>query len=467
MVQMILSKKQITLYKDIISPDIPNLSILGSTQSGKTYDICSALIEYARALSEYEKEQRKNKDYVPREYNGAIIGWTTDTIKSNIVDNIQNILEKEYHFKNGKEYVLKYGMQDKYLEIYGIKFYFFGFNNKLSFNRILGKPLIFVWVDEAARIYTQGQLRESFDEIPGRMMSYAGHPFYKRIDSYNVEGSQSHPYKKEYIDKRNWKQYIFYPYDNPVLDTEEKIKEAVKTFPEGSLREQKVFNKWVVAEGKVFNIIPRLSEEEFNNKYIIREIGIGCDYGSINPTTFSAVALAQNQDTRLWNLVLIDKYYHDPKVEGDTPTTEFYSNQLKQFITMLQKKYIGIPVNTLVIDSEASHFSNRLEVDGIRHELAKKNNISVDESVQYMQSLFYKEFLKIVEMKHIRYFLPNNEAVYGGHDIGLEELESYHYDKLKSEKEGINAYVKDFDHYVDGTRYIIMEFKLTGRAPVI
>ena len=143
----------------------------------------------------------------------------------------------------------------------------------------------------------------------------------------------------------------------------------------------------------------RLWLEEFNNKYIIREIGIGCDYGSINPTTFSAVALAQNQDTRLWNLVLIDKYYHDPKVEGDTPTTEFYSNQLKQFITMLQKKYIGIPVNTLVIDSEASHFSNRLEVDGIRHELAKKNNISVDESVQYMQSLFYKEFLRYLHLR--------------------------------------------------------------------
>ena len=156
---MILSKKQISLYNDIISPNVPNISVLGSTQSGKTYDICFSLIQYARALSEYEKEQRQNKDYVPREYNGAIIGWTTDTVKSNIVDNIQNILEKEYGFKNGKQYVLKYGMQEKYLEIYGIKFYFFGFNNKLSFNRILGKPLIFVWCDEAARIYTQGQLR--------------------------------------------------------------------------------------------------------------------------------------------------------------------------------------------------------------------------------------------------------------------------------------------------------------------
>ena len=106
---MILSKKQIQLYKDIISPNINNISVLGSTQSGKTYDICGALIQYAQELNNYEKEQRKIEGYIPREYNGAIIGWTTDTVKSNIVDNLTNILNKEYHFKNGKEYVLKFG----------------------------------------------------------------------------------------------------------------------------------------------------------------------------------------------------------------------------------------------------------------------------------------------------------------------------------------------------------------------
>ena len=464
---MILSKKQINLYKDIISPNIPNISVLGSTQSGKTFDICLGLIQYANELHKYEMEQRKNKEYIPREYNGAIIGWTTDTIKSNIVDNILNILEKEYKFTNGKEFVLKYGMQDKYLEIYGIKFYFFGFNNKLSFNKILGKPLIFVWCDESARIYTQGQLRESFDEIPGRQMSYAGHPYYKRIDSYNVEGSQSHPYKKEYIDSRDWKQYIFYPYDNPVLDTEEKIKEAVKSFPAGSLREQKVFNKWVVGSGRCYPIINLMTEEELQAKYIIRELGIGIDYGSSNPTAFGTVALAQNQETGRWNLILLEKYYHDPTVEGDTPTTEFYSNQLKMFINYLHKKYVGIPITTLTLDSEAAHFSNRLEVDGIRHELAKKNKMSVNESVQYMQSLFYKGFLKMVSSNHIRCFLPSGEIIYGGHDIGLDELESYHYDTIKSEREGIDCYVKEFDHYNDCIRYQIMEFKLTGRAPVI
>ena len=463
---MILSKKQLSLYNDIISPNIPNISVLGSTQSGKTHDICFALIQYASKLREYENEKRKDPSYIKRDYYGAIIGWTTDTLKGNIVEPIESILKNEYHFTNGKEYVLKYGNSDRYLEIYGIRFYFFGFNTNLSFNRILGKPLIFVWIDEAARIYTSQTLRASFNEMAGRMMSYAGHPYYKRIDSFNVEGGENHPYKKEYIDGRDWKKYVFFPYDNPVLDTEEKIREAVKSFPEGSLREQKVFNKWCVAEGKVFNHIPRITEEDFRENYIVREIGIGCDYGSVNATTFSAVALAQHKETMRWNLVLLDRYYHDPKVEGDTPTTEYYSNQLKIFITYLQVKYPHIPVNTLVIDSEAAHFDNRLEVDGIRHELAKKNKISVDESVQYMQSLFYKDFLKIISMPYIRYF-QGDMAIYGGHDIALEELESYHYDTLRSEREGINAYVKEFDHYVDGTRYIIMEFMLTGRAPVI
>jgi hypothetical protein len=92
--------------------------------------------------------------------------------------------------------------------------------------------------------------------------------------------------------------------------------------------------------------------------------------------------------------------------------------------------------------------------------------MSVDESVQLMQSLFYKGILKVVDMKSIRYF-QNNQPVYREINVGLDELETYHYDKLKSETLGVNTYVKEYDHYVDGSRYIIMEFKLSGRCPVV
>lgn len=462
---MIRSKKQQKLYDDIISPNVPNISVLGSTQSGKTYDICSAIITYADLLNQYEKEQRKNPLYIPREYNGAIIGWTTDTVKSNIVDNLVGILEKEYGFKNNKQYVLKFGQQDKYLQIYNMKFYFFGFNTKLSFNRILGKPLIFCWCDESARIYTQSQLRDSFNEIPGRMMSYAGHPYYKRIDSFNVEGNENHPYKLEYIDgKPGWKKYVFYPYDNPVLDTKEKIKEAIRSFSKGSLREQKVYNKWVIAEGRVFNQINKIDSLE---GFIIREIGIGCDYGSVNPTTFVPIALCFHQQTRKWVIVRLGVYYHDPSVENDTPTTEYYSLQFRFFLAYLKDKYPNVPITEFVIDSEAAHFHNRLTVDGIAHTLSKKGAGSVDRDNQYMQSLFYKGYLYILEEPSIRYFTNDGHYEESGKDESLIELESYRYDKLKSEREGINCYVKELDHSRDGLAYILALFKETGRAPVV
>ena len=463
---MIITKKQANLFNDIVSPYVPELSVLGSTQSGKTYIICQALIQYAQRLNEYEIEQRQKEGYIPRKYYGGIIGWTTDTLKSNIVENLETILTEEYHFTNGKEYILKFGNGDKYFEIYGVKFFFFGFNTYLAFNKILGKPLIFVWVDESARIYTSTTLRETYDEIDGRMMSFAGHPYFKKIESYNVEGGQNHPFKKKYIDNRENKKYCFYPYDNPTIDTEEKMQKVVEIFPKGNLRDQKLYCKWVTAEGKVFNHIPIISQKEFKEHYIIREIGIGCDYGSVNPTTFCGLALCQNTESGSWELVLIDNYYHDPKIENDIPTTEYYSNQLKEYITLLQDKYKYVPVNTLTIDSEASHFCNRLESDGIRYEKAKKNNMSVDESVQLMQSLFYKGILKVLDINSIRYF-QNGAPIYKEMNIGLDELETYHYDKLKSETSGVNTYVKDYDHYVDGSRYIIMEFKLSGRCPVV
>ena len=459
---MILSKKQIQLYNDIVGEEVHNISVLGSTQSGKTFLICLALIEYARRLKNYEKEQRKLGS-IPREYIGAIVGWTTDTVKSNIVDNIVNILEHEYHFKEGKDYILKYGQQDKYIELYGMKFYFFGFNNKLSFNKILGKPLIFTWIDEAARIY-EGQLKDTFDEFPGRQMSYAGHPYRKRIDSFNVEGNQNHPYKVKYIDNTDWKKYTFFPYDNPVLDTPEKIKEAVNAFPEGSLREQKVYNKWVIAEGKVFNKINKIDNID---KFIIREIGIGIDYGSVNPTTFVPIALAYNQETKRWCLIRLQTYYHDPKVENDTPTTEYYSLQLRLFLLLLKDKYPNVPITEVVIDSEASHFDNRLTVDNIQHSISRKGAGSVDNGVQYLQSLFYKDYFYIYTQPTIRYFLPNGEYEEANKDESLIEFESYQYDKLKSEVSGTNCYLKELDHSIDATRYILELFKDTNRSPIV
>lgn len=455
-----LSKKQNLLLNDIISPNINEIYVLGSTQSGKTFDICLACILYAQKLYEYDPLGK---------YFGAIIGWSITTLKGNIVDVIETFLKRMglRKKKNGVgDYDLHWGGDDdKYLELYNIRYLFFGFNTVLSYNKILGKPLIFEWVDESARIYSSAQLRESFKELPTRQTSYVVHPYLKTIHSFNVEGNENHPYKIDYIDgKPNAKHYTFFPFDNPKLDTEIAMKKVLELFPQGSaLQRQKIFNEWVVCEGKVFNklnIIHNLDD------FIIREIGLGNDYGSVNPTTYVPLMLAMNKTTRKWCIIRLPVYYHNPRELGDTPTTEFYSNQLRLFMVYIKKQFPHIPLTTNVIDSEASHFDNRLTVDNIPHTLSDKSD-GVDSGVQHLQSLCDKEYFYILKGNSIKQFTNDGKPIYSGKDESLIEFESYQYDNVKSIKEGTNCYKKELDHSVDATRYLIKEWANTGRCPIV
>ena len=451
---MKLSKKQNQLRNDITSENVPEIYVLGSTQSGKTFIIAEAIIEYAEKLYQYDPS---------KQYYGAIVGWTIETLKGNIVEVLEMHL-KNFGLINGKHYELKWNNDDKSLSIYNLKIFFFGFNNVKSFNKILGKPLILEWIDESARIYSIKELQASFNEFPGRQMSFAGHPYLKTIHSFNVEGSNRHPYKETYIDnKPNAKHYTFFPYDNPLLDTEDKIKQVVNMFPPGSLRQQKVFNEWVIAEGKVFQDINII--HEIPSYYAIREIVIGIDYGSVNPTTFVPIALCFDKLDNKWKLVRLECFYH--KANGDNPTTEYYSLQLRMFLIYLKDKYPNIPVTNIVIDSEASHFDNRLKVDNIRHEISKKGAGSVNEGVEYMQSLFYKNYLEILERPSITNFFQNGEYQESSLDESLIELDSYQYDKIKSETTGTNIYKKDMDHSIDAMRYALALMKDYGIAPVV
>lgn len=449
---MKISKKQNQLRNDIIAQNVPEIYVLGSTQSGKTFIIAEAIIEYAQALYEYDPQ---------KQYYGCIVGWTIETLKGNIVEVLEQHL-RAFGLENKKHYDLKWNNDDKSLSLYNLKIFFFGFNNVKSFNKILGKPLILEWIDESARIYTIKELQPSFDEFPGRQMSFAGHPYLKTIHSFNVEGSSRHPYKETYIEnKPNAKHYTFYPYDNPMLDTEDKIRQVVNMFPPGSLRQQKVFNEWVIAEGKVFDNVKVIKEIP----YMIREIHIGIDYGSVNPTTFVPIALCL--DNKQWKLVRLECYYHNPKIMGDTPTTEYYSTQLRLFMIYLKAQYPGIPIKTIVIDSEASHFDNRLTVDGIRHDLAKKGAGSVNEGVEYLQSLFYKGYLEILERPSITNIYQDGHYEESGKDESLVEFDSYQYDRIKSEITGTNVYKKDLDHSIDATRYVLDLMKDLGLAPIV
>lgn len=450
-----LSKKQQNLLNDIISPNKAEIYVLGSTQSGKTYDICLSCILYAQKLYEYSPNEK---------YFGSITGWSLETLKGNIVEPLMKFLN-DMGMKKGKNYIYKWQTDEKYLELYNIRYYFFGFNNVLAFNKILGKPLLFEWIDESARIYSQMNLREPFNEFPGRQVSYANHPYLKTIHSFNVEGGENHPYKIDYIDKKPKAiHYTFYPYDNPKLDTKEAILKVLEMFPPGNLREQKIFNKWVLCSGRVFNMINKINSLD---GYVFREIGVGIDYGSQHATAFVPIALVYDKINKIWKIVRLEIYYHNPKEEGDTPTTEYFSKQLRLFLVYLKQRYPQVPITTMVLDSAATHFHNRLIADNVQHTLINKQMDTVDEGIQYMQSLFYKGYLEIYVNNSIKHITDEGQLIYCGKDDGVLELEGYRYDTIKSAKEGKNCYVKEFDDHNDALRYILVEFKETDRAPVV
>lgn len=452
---MDLSKKQYQLINDIQGTEEKEIYVEGSTQSGKTYAIAFGTIKYSENLS---------KDYPDEEFDGAIIGWSVSTMKKNILDVILDFFKKQgTPLEKNKDW--KWGNSEKWIKLHNITFTFFPFNNVLSFNNILGRPLIYIWVDESARIYTQKNLQEQFNQLAGRQMSYTKNPYIKTIHSFNVEGGENHDYKLDYLDKKlDKKNYIFFPYDNPKIDTPEAIRKVIELFPPGSLREQKVFNKWIVGQGRVFNQINVIDNLD---DYIFREIGIGIDYGSKNATTFVPIALVQNTKTGKWQLIRLQIYYHNSREIGDTPTTEYYSKQLRLFMQHLKEQYKTIPITTIIIDSEATHFHNRLIVDNIRHDISKKGADSVRQGVEHLQSLIYKGYFLILKSNSIKHINDNGTFELSGKDDGIIEYESYQYDTVRSEREGIDCYKKEFDHHIDATRYLLAEWVATNRCPVV
>ena len=452
---MKLSKKQNQLIKDISGTEEQEIYVEGSTQSGKTYSIALGTILYAENLS---------KAYSNEKFDGAIVGWSVATMKKNILDVILNFFEMQgTPLKKNKDW--KWGNNEKWIILHNITFTFFPFNNVLSFNNILGRPLIYIWIDEAARIYTQKLLQEQFNQFPGRQMSYANNPYLKTVHSFNVEGGENHDYKLDYLDKKiNKKNYIFFPYDNPKIDTPEAIRKVIELFPPGSLRDQKVFCKWIVGSGRVFNEINVIDNL---NDYAFREIGIGIDYGSKNATTFVPIALAQNRKTYTWHLIRLQIYYHNSRELGDTPTTEYYSKQLRLFLEYLKKLYNHVPITVIIIDSEATHFHNRLLVDNIPHEISKKGADSVREGVQHLQSLIYKGYFEILKENSIKHIHDNGELELSGKDDGIVEFETYQYDTVRSMKEGTDCFKKDYDHQIDAIRYLLAEWVDQGKCPQV
>jgi Cdc6-like AAA superfamily ATPase len=111
---MEISKKQNSLREDIIAKDKYEIYVLGSTQSGKTFIISEALIEYSQALHNYDPN---------KQYYGAIIGWTISALDGNIVEALKLHLNS-FGLKNNRDYKLVWKNEEKSISLFNIKYFF-------------------------------------------------------------------------------------------------------------------------------------------------------------------------------------------------------------------------------------------------------------------------------------------------------------------------------------------------------
>ena len=78
--------------------------------------------------------------------------------------------------------------------------------------------------------------------------------------------------------------------------------------------------------------------------------------------------------------------------------------------------------------------------------------------------MYCKSLYKQNSIKHIT---DNGELIYSSKDEGILELESYRYDLKASAKTGKEAYVKENDHNIDATRYLLENWKNQDKCPVV
>ena len=72
-----------------------------------------------------------------------------------------------------------------------------------------------------------------------------------------------------------------------------------------------------------------------------------------------------------------------------------------------------------------------------------------------------------MEKPSIKIFYKDGSYELSGKDDSLLEFESYQYDTIRSIREGANCYKKEDDHSIDATRYLLAEWKDTGRCPIV
>ncbi|MEC3977888.1 PBSX family phage terminase large subunit [Amycolatopsis sp. H20-H5] len=196
-----------------------------------------------------------------------------------------------------------------------------------------------------------------------------------------------------------------------------------------------ILGHWVQAEGAVYDMWDPEKHVVDQLPRIVRWIGLGIDYGTVNP--FAGLLLGLGDDRRLY---LTSEYRYDSKVSRRSKTDAEYSAALTSWLDGIdnpnEPDVKGVYPEWTVVDPSAASFVQQLHRDG-RVTPALANNAVLD-GIRTVSSLLAADQLRV------------HRSCEGWTD----EIGGYSWDDAAAAK-GEDKVIKVDDHSLDAGRYVL------------
>lgn len=386
----------------------------GSIRSGKTV---ASLIRWV--------------DFVgngPEGYDYAIVGKTSDTVKTNVIDLLTNMYGEE---------MIQHNVGTHECWIAGRRCLVRGANDERAEQKLRGATYAGVYADE---ITTWNE--SFFVTLLGRMSV----PGAKLFGTTNPD-SPCHWLKANWLDRErelDMTSFHFRLADNPNL-TEQYVREISKEYV-GLWRKRFIEGLWVLAEGAIWDMYG--DECEFDDKnteaqeaQALGQHYVAIDYGTTNPFVALEGYVHRN---KAW--VWREWRYDSRRRGGGQMTDEQYIEALQKWLPLTYPQYRCPKKATYIVDPSATSLIVAFKHKGIRTFGAVN---AVTEGISTMSTLFSQ-----------RRFMLHRENCRGT----IQEIQGYVWDE-KAAARGEEKPTKAADHGCDAARYLGMTVLGNVRRP--
>lgn len=336
-----------------------------------------------------------------------IVGRTTRTITTNIIDPLRDILGDH----------VKYWIGKGELNIFGRKIYAVSANDARAEAKIRGSTYVGAYVDEMTLI------PESFVKMLLSRLSMEGA---KLFGTTNPD-SPYHWLKRDFIDRSdelNLKTWEFKLEDNPSLGQE--FVKQIKSEYAGLWYQRFIEGRWVQAEGAIYDFFDPSIHCIDNPAHAASFYIAGVDYGTTNP--FACVLVGVNFE-KFPNMWIEDEYFFSSRVAQRQKTDYEYAEDLVKFLSNRH-------VKAVYIDPSAASFKLELQKRGMTNLFDAENEVS--DGIRLVAQYLTQGTLKVTrKCKNL-----------------IAEFQSYVWDE-RSKLTGIDKPLKENDHCLDALRYAI------------